>query len=127
MSIWIAAAMVLNAALVAAVIGLALRIGRGAVDTVPTAELPPPIAERRPERRLQPHFSRVQMTGTEWRALFDAFREANRAYQRELAAWHTERPRTYGNLTRARHEVEVAKRRLTRFERQMTAGQAAYR
>jgi hypothetical protein len=126
---WFVAAMILNTALVARAIMFALRVGgpsRSDTFDVLQAELlwkdsPPP--ESRPNhdgvQRL-PLFSSTEMRRTEWSALLDAFGAARNLYVRELAAWYAEQPRPFGALKRARHELAVAKRRLTRFERAMT-------
>jgi hypothetical protein len=129
-SSWILTAMILNAALVAAAIAFALRVaGRSGPDTfdVLAAELewkhsPPPVSRQNDDadRRL-PLFSFAEMRRAEWSALLDAFGAARNAYQRELAAWYAEQPRPPGALARATHQLAVAQRRLTRFEREMTA------
>jgi len=119
---WIAAAMVLNAALVAAVIVLAVRIGGRNVPIAFTAGRPSPAPALARGERLRPApFSPGQMNRAEWHALLDAYRVAHDTYLQKLADWHVQRPRAYGALSRAKHELEVAKRRLDRFERTMVA------
>jgi hypothetical protein len=72
-----------------------------------------------------PLFSGAQMRRTEWKALFNALEAARATYLRELVAWRNRQPRTQGALAQASHDLEVAKRRLQRFERGMCAGHTA--
>ena len=60
------------------------------------------------------------MTRAEWHALLNAYDEAHLKYLRALVAWNE--LRNYGALTRAHHDFEIAKRRLTRFELKASAG-----
>ena len=117
MSGWVVAALVLNAALVVVVIALALRIAsRGVRVAVEVRCNPEPDLDAAP--RL-PLFSPHQMRQTEWHALLGALEGARANYLRELVAWRNRQPRTQGALAQSMHDLEVAKRRLQRFEREV--------
>jgi hypothetical protein len=122
---WVVAAIALNVAFVATVIVFAFRIPRqNAVDT-DLVYLKPgwrsPALERLTEAAPRPiaAYRSADMTRAEWRALLDSLDAAHRVYLRELKAWHTVKPRVYGALTQAKHDLEVAKRRLACFEREL--------
>jgi hypothetical protein len=124
MSNWVVAVLILNAALVVAIIVLALKIaGRKvlvAVEvTAGSTEISTVDSEAIPS---SPRWSQTQMTRTEWRFLLDACDAARAVYVRELTAWRNEAPRLAGALTEATHDYEVAKRRLTRFELDVSVG-----
>jgi hypothetical protein len=48
-----------------------------------------------------------------------ALEGARANYLRELGAWRNRQPRTQGALAESMHDLEVAKRRLQRFEREV--------
>src|SRR5262245_31200001 len=124
MSSWVVAVLVLNVALVVAVIVLALHIAGRRVLVAFEVELewsPQAVPVSAPELDAHPRlplFTPAQTMRAEWSALLDAFDAARNAYLRELTAWRTRELRTNGALTEAKHNFEIAKRRLTRFERE---------
>jgi hypothetical protein len=128
MSNWVVTVLVLNAAVVVAIIVLALHIaGRNVLVALevkvalsPTQNAISIVAAD--GRASLPLWSPTQMTRSEWHALLDAFGVARRAYMREMTTWRNEQPREAGALARATHELEIAKRRLTRFELDVSVG-----
>lgn len=131
MSNWVVAAIIVNAALVVAVIVLALHIANRSVAVAVRVDVQvsPPVAAvtelvAAPSR--PPLFSASQMRRAEWHALLNAYDEAHLKYLRALVAWNKDELRNYGGLTRAHHDFEIAKRRLTRFELKASAGSPPY-
>ena len=113
MSNWVIAALVVNAALVVVAIVIAVRIAGRAVVVAVELELqlqPSAIATVEIDDRPRlPLFSPAQMSRTEWRALLETFDAARVVYLKELTAWRNEQPRTPGALSRARHDLDIAK------------------
>ena len=121
MNSWVVTALVLNAALVVVAIVFAVRLAGRSVIVAVELELqlhssPVVTADADADLRL-PLFSSAQMTRTEWRALLEAFDGARAVYLKELIAWRREQPRAPGALSRALHDLDVARQRLDRFER----------
>ena len=123
---WVVAALVLNAAIVVVAIVYATRFaGRSVVVGVELQlelqALPITAPDVYADSRL-PLFSPEQMTRTEWRALLEAFDAARAVYLKELTAWRNGLPRTHGSLMHAKHNLDIARWRLTRFERDTGTG-----
>ena len=126
MNAWVVAALVVNTALVVVAIVFALRLAGRSVVVALELELQlhaPPVAtlEAGANSRL-PLFSPAQMTRTEWRALLEAFDAARVVYLKELTTWRDGLPRAAGSLSHAKHDLEVARLRLTQFERSVSTG-----
>jgi hypothetical protein len=126
MSSWVVAALFPNTALVVAAIVYAVRLSGQSVVVAVELELQlhaasVSTADTDAVPRL-PLFSPAQMTRTERRALLEAFDAARAVYLEELTAWRNQQPRTTGALSQARHDLDVAKQRLNRFERVTSSG-----
>jgi hypothetical protein len=126
MSGWVVLALTVNAALVGVAIVYAVRLaGRGVVVAV---ELELQLASKpvtpadSDERWRLPLFTAAQMNKTEWRALLESFDAARAIYLKELTAWRNGQPRAPGTLSQALHDLDVARDRLNRFEREVSTG-----
>jgi hypothetical protein len=124
-SSWVIVGLLLNVAVVAAAVVLVLRLaGPRSVESALAARaelrwnrlaiLEP---ARHADRILAPSLNPTETRRIEWLALLDAFNSAHAVYKQELAAWRVG-PRRYGALSRAKHTLDVARRRLNRFERE---------
>jgi hypothetical protein len=126
MNTWVVVALVVNAALVVVAILFAMHLaGRSvivAVELELQLHLPPVVTAEVDEGSRLPLFSPAQMSKTEWRALLEAFDGARAVYLKELTAWRNRVPRVAGSLSRATHDLNIARWRWTRFERQVSAG-----
>lgn len=128
LSDWVVVALMLNAALVAAVIVFALRIAaRGPADfgvrsgAAPLERSATPATVVSPDSvRQSPPFSPADTRRVEWHALLDEYGRSPNVYLRAMRVLRaSQEPRGYGALTRAWHDLAVAKQRLDRFEREM--------
>jgi hypothetical protein len=123
MSTWVIAGLLLNVAVVAVAVVLVLRFAgprsvHGAVAPSFAGNAGPSPRPRGPTEIRLPSLNPTDTRRVEWLALLDAFERARVAYARELAMWHAG-PKRYGALSRTKHALDVARKRLNRFEREL--------